>query len=291
MSPASAATCRFDPDTHALFVSAGTETATVIQQGGEIQVLDSVGQRQCLDGTGTVVATVYDTDRVQVVSDGNVGILPASGPFGPGFTPDPGGISAIQFTIAFTLPGSFVAVSGTTGDDRMTVGSSGLDVDQDKDVDVQVFGDGTRWLLDGGEGNDLLSAQGGHGTGDALVTGVTLTGDAGDDRLIGGRGDDVLVGGTGSDTLQGRSGNDQLAALDLVPTPGVDVDAHDTLDGGNGNDELIGGPGQDVLSGGMGDDLLRAADGAEDTVRGGRGFDTASIDVGLDRVTGIESLF
>jgi Ca2+-binding RTX toxin-like protein len=263
----------------------------VTQQDGELQVLDSVGQRQCLDGAATVVATVYNTDRVQVVSDGNVGILPASGAFAPGYTPDPGGVGGIEFTIAFTLPGSFVAVSGSAADDRLTVGSNGLDVDQDKDVDVQVFGDGARWILDGGDGDDVLSAQGSHGTGDPLASPATLTGDAGDDRLIGGRGDDVLVGGTGSDVLQGRSGDDRLAALDVDRAPGEDPDAHDGLDGGNGNDELIGGSGQDSLSGGMGDDLLRAVNGAEDVVRGGRGFDTAAIDVGLDRVTGIESLF
>jgi Ca2+-binding RTX toxin-like protein len=250
-----------------------------------------VGQRECLDGTATVVATVYNTDRVQIVSDGNVGILPASGPFAPGYTPDPGGLPAIEFTVAFTLPGSFLAVAGTLGDDRLIVGSNGLDVDNDKDVDVQVFGDGARWILDGGDGNDVLSAQGGHGTGAALDTPVTLTGDAGDDRLIGSRGDDVLVGGTGNDVLQGRAGNDQLAALDLDPTPGEDAGALDLLDGGNGNDELIGGAGEDVLAGGMGDDLLRAANGTEDVVRGGLGEDTAWIDAGLDRVSGVETLF
>ena len=263
----------------------------MIQQDGEIQVLDSVGQRQCLDGTGTVVATVYNTDRVQVVSDGNVGILPASGPFGPGFTPDPGGISAIQFTIAFTLPGSFVAVSGTTGDDRMTVGSSGLDVDQDKDVDVQVFGDGTRWILDGGEGNDLLSAQGGHGTGDALVTRVTLTGDAGDDRLIGGRGDDVLVGGTGSDTLQGRSRQRPARGARPRPDPGRGRGRarHARRRQRQRRAHRRPGARRPVRRHGR----RPAARGRRRRghVRGGRGYDTASIDVGLDRVSGIESLF
>jgi Ca2+-binding RTX toxin-like protein len=263
----------------------------VIQQAGELQLLDPAGQRECLDGTATVVATVYNTDRVQVVSDGNVGIDPRSGPFGPGYTPDPGGVSAIEFTIAFTVPGSFLAVAGTAGDDRLTVGTDGLDVDQDRDVDVRVFGQGSRWILDGGDGDDVLSAQGAHGTGDAVATAVTMTGGAGDDRLIGGRGDDVLVGGTGSDSLQGRSGNDRLAALDVVPTPGQDASAHDSLDGGNGDDELIGGPGQDVLCGGMGDDLLRDADGTPDALHGGMGDDTAWIDAGVDRVTGVETLF
>jgi Ca2+-binding RTX toxin-like protein len=289
VSPASAATCRFDPDGHALFVSAGSETATVVQQDGELQLLDPAGQRACLDGTATVVATVYNTDRVQIVSDGNVGIVPATGPFAPGFTPDPGGLAAIEFTVAFTLPGSSLEVAGTPGNDRLTVGSNGLDVDNDKDVDVQVFGEGTRWIVDGGDGNDVLSAQGGHGTGDALTTPVTFTGGAGDDRLTGGRGDDILLGGTGSDVLQGRSGNDQLAALDLAPTPGEDADARDSLDGGNGNDELIGGPGIDLLNGGLGDDLLRDADGTPDFLRGGMGRDTAWIDAGLDRVGGVET--
>jgi Ca2+-binding RTX toxin-like protein len=287
-SPADAATCRFDPAVHSLYVSVGSETATLVQQGGEIQLLDAAGQRACLDSTGTVSSTVTDTDLVQVVSDGSVAIVPASGPFAPGFTPDRGGVSSIEFDIAFTLPGSTAAVSGGPGDDRLVVGADGLDVDGDNDVDVKVFGD-PRWVLDGGDGNDVLSAQGGHNTGDALSVPVSLSGGAGNDRLIGGKGDDLLQGGTGDDELQGRSGNDTLVADSSDAAPGDDPEARDHLDGGNGDDLLWGGAGSDTLLGALGSDQLHDADGVRDLVRGGQGEDTGWLDAGLDRIQGVET--
>jgi hypothetical protein len=65
-------------------------------------------------------------------------------------------------------------------------------------------------VLDGGEGNDVLS------------------GDQQDDFLDGGAGDDVLQGGAGSDTLYGGEGDD-------------------VLDGGAKSDVLTGGGGKDTF--------------------------------------------
>jgi Ca2+-binding RTX toxin-like protein len=67
--------------------------------------------------------------------------------------------------------------------------------------------------MDGGAGDDVLSAGGGDGI---------LLGGAGNDILVGGPGDDVLVGGPGRDVLIG----------------------------GPGRDRLMGGPGDDLLIGG-----------------------------------------
>ena len=63
-------------------------------------------------------------------------------------------------------------------------------------------------MLDGGSGDDLLSA----GSGDDVLHGGAgndkLFGEAGDDMLTGGAGNDVLSGGAGDDILRGGSGED-----------------------------------------------------------------------------------
>jgi hypothetical protein len=81
--------------------------------------------------------------------------------------------------------------------------------------------------------------------------------------IDGGEGNDLIQAGAGSDVLLGGNGNDKLF-------------------GGGGNDSIAGGDGRDVLFGGAGDDQLDAADGKRDNVAGGRGKDSATVDVGVD---------
>ena len=81
--------------------------------------------------------------------------------------------------------------------------------------------------------------------------GCTITGTAGNDRLMGTGGDDVIDGGDGADTMYGGDGADQL-------------------NGGANDDVLSGGPGDDRLSGGTGIDFLE----------GGAGTDRCPVDTG-----------
>jgi Ca2+-binding RTX toxin-like protein len=113
-----------------------------------------------------------------------------------------------------------------------------------------------------------------------------LNGLSGDDLIMGRDGDDTLGGGDGgNDILQGNGGGDRLSG-------GA---GNDFLFGGSGNDTLSDGDGNDLLDGGDGDDVLvvrgtlvpsLAAEafgaggkpaGAETTVIGGEGDDTATI--------------
>ncbi|PYF09241.1 hemolysin type calcium-binding protein [Rhodobacter viridis] len=163
--------------------------------------------------------------------------------------------------------------------------------------------------LDGGEGNDLLTAA------------------YGDDTLIGGAGNDTLAGGgdygsthyvdlvdysaataaisgalagTMTGTATGRdvlSGFEHIVATGFADSiTGSDVAEwieggaqRDTLSGAGGNDTLDGGAGIDVLSGGAGDDLFyvdvsgdqvreNAAEG-NDTVIAAAGYTLADVDV------------
>ena len=75
----------------------------------------------------------------------------------------------------------------------------------------------------------------------------------GDDLVDGGDGDDTIFGDGGNDMLYGDAGNDQLY-------------------GGDGNDQLFGGEGHDVLNGGAGDDVLVGGAGM-DRLMGGAGAD------------------
>jgi hypothetical protein len=90
--------------------------------------------------------------------------------------------------------------------------------------------------------------------------GCTITGTAGDDRLVGTGGDDVICGlggkdlilaGAGDDVLFGDAGDDRLEAGAGADTAYGD-DGVDRLEGGDGYDVLAGGPGRDRLEGGAG---------------------------------------
>ena len=88
--------------------------------------------------------------------------------------------------------------------------------------------------MDGGNGDDALTAG------------------SGDDKLYGGAGNDDLDGGTGDDLLDGGFGNDALS-------------------GGSGDDEFFGGAGDDTLSGGAGDDVLSGGAGHDEFLFSGGG--------------------
>jgi uncharacterized delta-60 repeat protein len=167
-------------------------------------------------------------------------------------------------------------------------------------------GDDTIWaagvrvpvVLDGGAGND------------------TLTAGSGNDRLTGGPGDDVMDGGAGRDRLveagdvdftlvQGTArldgrltglGDDVLVRnrieeADLAGGPGANrLDAsafpgRTWLRGGAGDDTLWGGPAADVLLGGDGNDRLYGGAG-RDLLVGGAGADELLGGAGDDLLVG-----
>ena len=116
--------------------------------------------------------------------------------------------------------------------------------------------------MNGTRGNDRL-----HGTPrDDMISGGKgrdmLWGAGGNDVLRGGSGDDRLDGGAGNDYLEGGSGNDKLkggSGVDLLQGGGgndqlTDTSGNGVLDGGSGNDTLTEGSGNSMLVGGKGND-------------------------------------
>jgi len=109
--------------------------------------------------------------------------------------------------------------------------------------------DGSRDLLIGIGGNDVIRS------GDGADH---LYGNDGDDVLDGGGGYDHIYGGTGDDVLIGRAGNDVLLGME----------EDDNLDGGSGDDLLIGGDGADLFFGDPGNDEIWGGDQDEEVAQG-----------------------
>jgi hypothetical protein len=111
----------------------------------------------------------------------------------------------------------------------------------------------------------------------------TITGTAGDDRLVGTAATDVICGLGGNDRIEGMGGADVLYGDEGVDRV-VGGTGDDTLYGDDGDDRLDGGDGADVLSGGSGTDKLVGGLGA-DHAEGGLGTDSCVTD-GADDASG-----
>ena len=165
------------------------------------------------------------------------------------------------------------------------------------DIETDYFKNIEKFIIDGGNGNDVL------------------TGGAGDDWLWGDDGDDRLIGGAGTDRLDGWAGTDTAVFDYSSATADLTVDLSDTTywkQDSNGdwtqtgatsadyqrfqldvasdgtidetdyfknieNFEITAGSGDDVLDGGAGDDRLYGGAG-DDVLDGGDGDDTAVFD-------------
>jgi Ca2+-binding RTX toxin-like protein len=132
-----------------------------------------------------------------------------------------------------------VTVNGTNGSDNIQVSGTGGSVAvAGLPATVTLAGSegaNDRLIVDGGAGNDIITAAGLA----AGVIGLTIDGGAGNDTITGSQGDDTLIGGDGSDSVIGGRGND-IAFL------------------GNGNDTFVWNPGDgsDVVEGQAGTDTL-----------------------------------
>ena len=125
----------------------------------------------------------------------------------------------------------------------------------------------TYFIYAGDQVGFTSASRHGFGSYELSVGKGTLTGTAGNDRLVSNDDAEILRGLDGNDTLIGNGGDDEIyggeTAADLRDVI-FGGDGNDTIDGGYGNDELRGDAGDDVISGGFGGD----------TVIGGTGNDT-----------------
>jgi len=143
---------------------------------------------------------------------------------------------------------------------------------------TQVFfdnqGAGDRFAIDGGAGNDNVTATG--TVGDDVIgiafdgTGVAVFAQGGQAISVTNIEQLLVESGSGNDTIVGQNGIAALTHLTLDGGAGNDI-----ITGGDGADLLLGGDGNDLVNGGRGDDTFvwNPGDGS-DIVDGGDGNDT-----------------
>lgn len=197
--------------------------------------------------------------------------------------------------LSAALVGGQLRIKGSSGDDtlivRLKAGNSNLiQVNDNGNLKAFLTSSVSSILMYSSGGNDNLLIDEKFG---ALDLSATLSGGAGNDRLVGGSGGDSIDGDSGNDKLYGNSGFDTLDG-DADNDTLVGGDGSDSLDGDLGDDYLDGSAHGDTLEGDFGNDLLYgnvgndSIDGDEgnDYISGGSGIDDVSGDEGTDTIYG-----
>lgn len=256
--------------------TAGADSFTISQVGGllrvstpsaSITVSESVHTVRivAMDGADTVtMGNINDTRPLALIVDLGEGSDKFDG----------------QASFANRLP---IQVLGQGGDDTIT-GSANGDILNGGDGDDMISGDRGEDSIRGGAGNDTLFGD----TDDDQLLGEdgadSLFGGTGNDLLRGGNDDDRINGNSGHDTLEGELGNDTIlagAGNDL----GRGGSGSDSIKGQSGWDTLFGGGGNDTIRGEAGDDIINGGDG-DDTIVGGFGRDLVTGGEGSDQING-----
>jgi Ca2+-binding RTX toxin-like protein len=275
-----------------------------------------------VNNTNAVLITDNSDDpATPAPTDGNTRVLIRNpNDFAPGATQEQGNpaFSEIEFQVNSREGFDQIELRSddvSAGNDVITVGTSGINWNSsaaDPAPDSELTYSGLDELFfAGGPGNDVVTAQGGNGTG-AVFAGpahLLMSGDAGvdvftgglgNDSLEGGEGDDTLLGGSGDDSMSGGSGDDTIAggngsndvadfiggpspvAVDLKLTGPQDTGAGtdvltgvEDLHGSEGQDTLIGDARVNNLFGDEGDDTLDGGPG-DDVLDGGNDVDTVT---------------
>jgi Ca2+-binding RTX toxin-like protein len=230
------------------------------------------GGTACGAATTTNTDTINVTGHVGTVEDLVVSML--GGEFAPGATAEASpNLSEIEINVNLGDTTDELTVAGTSGDDTIRLGQSGVNLNADSDRDISFAQVPNEVTIYGGSGVNTLSAKGGFGSGTIYVgKAVIINGDGGG-VVQGGSGNDELNGGAGQDQIEGQNGDDTING-------GA---GNDNLLGQGGNDTITGGPGADEFLGATGNDTMHAEDDEADTsINGGSDVDTAYFDLGLD---------
>lgn len=155
-----------------------------------------------------------------------------------------------------------------------------------------IGGGSLRQVIEGTDGDDIITAGYGFNIIRAGDGNDTITGGDNLNFIYGGEGDDTIISGSGTNIIHGDEGNDTIT--DGSGNSYLDGgDGDDVIHAGEGNDIIIGGAGADQLYGEDGDDVI-AGNAGNDEIYGGNGDDTVYADAGNDTVhggVGNDSLF
>ncbi|MCK6411340.1 MAG: hypothetical protein L6Q55_02815 [Azonexus sp.] len=181
-------------------------------------------------------------------------------------------------TISVTATGTASPTLNITGTNALTTGvitatggvinASGMTASAGTAALTMVTGQNTANTITGSAGDDILFG--------AITTGrnQTIDGGAGNDSITAGAGNDVLTGGEGVDTIDGGAGNDSIdggAGNDrIVISADANLAAGDTIVGGEGTDTIAFTAnmtdGASTLQAISGFEILEIASGATDTL-------------------------
>ena len=214
---------------------ASNDTVTISRtEAGTFSVLGTG-----LTATNCGGATVLNRDMVNITGTGgneSVTIDLSGGAFEPGVVNEAGTTDEIEFAIDLGAgAGDSLTISGSPQPDLITMGGSGVNLNDADDIDLTTIGVKAR-TLSGVGGNDAPSAAGGNSTGSALVSSVTISGGNDSDSIIGGDGADTLNGDADADVIIGGLGSD-------TESGGIDNDLFDEEAVANGSDSFAGGTG------------------------------------------------
>jgi Ca2+-binding RTX toxin-like protein len=297
-----AVTCSYDAGFNVVSVefSQAGDVAAVRVNGNLIEVIPGVvGSAPCLGAGGP--PRVSNTDVVVVTDNSNDPLTPeaADGSTGiqiddpAGFAPganeeggDPAS-SEIEFQVRLGAGLDGLALnSAGERDDSINIGTGGINWNATAEtaLDADLTHSGVELMsfsVDGG--NNVVTAQGGLGTGDAFAgpARLLMSGQLGADTFVGSSGDDVLAGGGGDDTLLGGPGDDFLEA----------GEGDDTLGGSAGDDRMLVGPGDDTIAGGDGaHDVAEFRDAPGPVIVDLNLTGPQDTGIGTDVLTGVEDL-
>jgi Ca2+-binding RTX toxin-like protein len=155
------------------------------------------------------------------------------------------GSQVVAETAQYSLDGNVLMLTGTSGNDQLTIRSSSrkgyLDVIADGHTLKRVRTSAVKRVeLSAGDGNDTVRL-------DTISIPSSISGGAGDDVIYGSRAPDTISGGDGNDWINSGQGNDHVT-------------------GDAGDDRLFGDAGKDYLSAGTGYDVLRGGSGKDSIV-------------------------
>ena len=279
-------TCNFDP-------GSGLATVTVTVYAVTVRIVNDAGTIT-VNGKPCGAATATSTDRIEVHGELQTLKLDLATPLTPGRTSEGPAVGDAEIEVEALNVGKLHLLGGK-GPERWTVGTGGMNLNDDGDGDDVTWGHEGQLRIDSLGGDDVLSLAGGAGAGSPYEGFPEVYGGGGDDTVTGGGAGDTLDGGPGHDTIEGGLGVDTVRG----------GTGFDTLSGGENGDNLCGGTGDDTLAGGAGRDSFDQAnafdpsdlrcgateDDGADTVAGGPGRDrmwgysrTRNVHVTLDDI-------
>ena len=297
--PASAAPlCAADTFNHALTVTPQSTTGIGLRGDGTYLLVN-----------GSACALLNDVNTVYVdmspFPSAGLSFDLSGGPLGPGYTNEGNGSSEIEFPVSGFGTGSWLNVTGTTGNDGVKFGQyldriSGVLSGEvnlnalvdagspDNDVSFTAFPD--QAYASANSGDDVVSGAGTGTFGSAPFSrSLSLSDGVGVDQVTGGSANDVITGtlvASSPDVWSGGAGTDTLglvSALGSTSTTTLDDIANDGIGcpgagcaGANARadfESVTGGGGNETIVGNAGAQLLRGGVGSN-VLRGAGGDDT-----------------